>query len=129
MVIHKLEHIGLMVKDVDVSVQFYTELMQMTLVNRVKLPDGVELAFLSFPGANDIQLELIGRGHDGLAEEGIVHHIAFTVSDIEAEIARLQAANVQMLDVVPREISALHGARIAFFVGPDGEHLELFQPA
>lgn len=125
--IHKLEHIGVMVNDMDVSVRFYTEVIGLRLVNRAKLADGVELGFLSFPGSDNIELELIGRGSDGLSDSGKVHHIAFTVSDIEAEVERLKGLGVRMMDETPRVI--LNGVKIAFFYGPDGERLEFFQPA
>ncbi|CAG7628151.1 Ethylmalonyl-CoA/methylmalonyl-CoA epimerase [Paenibacillus solanacearum] len=125
--IHKLEHIGVMVNDMDASVKFYTEVIGLQLVNRAKLDDGVELGFLSFPGSSDIELELIGRGSDGLSDSGKVHHIAFTVSDIEAEVERLKGLGVRMMDQAPRVI--LNGVKIAFFYGPDGERLEFFQPA
>jgi lactoylglutathione lyase len=55
-----------------------------------------------------------------------VHHIAFTVSDIEAELDKLRARGVRLIDETPRTI--LNGVKIAFFFGPDGERLELFQP-
>lgn len=126
--IQKLDHIGIMVKDAEASLAFYTEIIGMSLQSRVELADGTQLIFLEFPGSEDVQLELVSRGHDGLSAEGIVHHIAFTVSDIDATLERLKQAGVQLLDVVPREIAPLNGAKIAFLTGPDGEHIELFQP-
>ncbi|PZE20705.1 VOC family protein [Paenibacillus xerothermodurans] len=125
--IRKLEHIGVMVKDMDVSIDFYTEVLGMRLVQRTALKDGVELGFLSFPDSEHVQIELIGRGHDGLPDNGIVHHIAFTVSDIQSEIDRLKSLGVKLMDETPRTI--LEGDLIAFFFGPDGERLEFFQPA
>lgn len=124
--IHKLEHIGVKVKDMDASIAFYTEVLGMQLVSRERLKGGLELGFLSFPGTDDIQIELIGNGHEGMSNEGLVHHIAFTVSDIEAEVDRLKKLDVRMLDETPRMI--LDGVKIAFFLGPDGEQLEYFQP-
>jgi lactoylglutathione lyase len=125
--IRKLEHIGVKVKNMDTSIRFYTEVLGMNLVKRAKLADGVELGFLSFPGSDNIEIELIGRGHDGLPNESIVHHIAFTVTDIQAEIDRLKGFGVDLMDETPRTI--LDGDLIAFFFGPDGERLEFFQPA
>ncbi|TDF94087.1 VOC family protein [Paenibacillus piri] len=124
--IRKLEHIGVKVKDMDVSVRFYTEILGMKLVKRARLADGVELGFLSFPDSDNIEIELIGRGHDGLPNDSIVHHIAFTVTDIQAEVDRLKGLGVHLMDETPRAI--LDGDLIAFFFGPDGERLEFFQP-
>lgn len=125
--IHKLEHVGVRVNDMDASIRFYTEVLGLRLVKRAALEDGVELGFLSFPGSDNVEIELIGRGSDGLSDSGKVHHIAFTVSDIEDEIARLKSHGVQMIHETPQTI--LDGAKLAFFFGPDGERLELFQPA
>jgi lactoylglutathione lyase len=124
--IRKLEHIGVMVKDMDTSIRFYTEVLGLRLVKRVALKDGAELSFLSFADSDNIEIELIGRGHDGLPDNGIVHHIAFTVSDIQSEIDRLKGLGVKLVDETPRTI--LDGDQIAFFFGPDGERLEFFQP-
>lgn len=123
--VKKLEHIGLMVKDMDESIQFYTEIVGMKLDRRVALDNGVELSFLIFPGQESVELELIGRFDETLTESGIVNHIAFTVEDIDGEVARLKAAGVRMIDEEPRTI--LNGVKIAFFYGPSGERLELFQ--
>lgn len=124
--IKKIEHIGVKVKDMDASIAFYTNVLGLNLVAREKLDDGVELGFLSMPGTENVQIELIGRGHDELPNDAKIHHIAFTVSDIEAEIEKLRAHGVQLLDETPRII--LDGVKIAFFFGPDGERLEFFQP-
>lgn len=124
--IQKLEHIGVYVKDMDESIQFYTEVLGLSLVARKRLANQVELSFLSFPGSRNVEIELIGRGTEGMSDSGIVHHIAFTVSDIERELKRLAGLGVRLLDEEPRVI--LDGARIAFFFGPNGERLEFYQP-
>jgi lactoylglutathione lyase len=124
--IHKLEHIGIMVKDMDASIRFYAEVLGLGLVGREKLDDGVELGFLSYPDSGNIELELIGHDHGNFPTSGKVHHIAFTVTDIEAEVERLRKLGVSLIDESPRTI--LNGIKIAFFYGPDGEKLEFFQP-
>ena len=123
--LRKFEHIGVMVKNMDESIRFYTEVIGMKLDRRVALNEKVELAFLTFPGQESVELELIGRFDDSLSADGIVNHIAFTVDDIDAEVERLKKAGVRMIDEAPRTI--LDGVKIAFFYGPSGEKLELFQ--
>lgn len=125
--IKKVEHIGVHVKDMDASIEFYEKVIGMNLVARKKLDNGVELSFLSFAGSENVEIELIGRGQEGQPDNGIVHHIAFTVSDIEQEVARLRDLGVRLLDSETKTI--LNGAKIFFFFGPSGERLELFQPA
>lgn len=123
---NKMEHIGVIVNDVDRSIQFYTNVIGMELKRREKLNEEVELAFLAFPGSENIELELVGRGTNGLSDQGIVNHIAFTVHNIEETLEHLKAHGVRLQDETPREI--LDGMKIAFFFGPDGEKLELVQP-
>lgn len=124
--IKKLEHIGVYVNNMDESIRFYTEVLGLELVGRKQVNPEVELGFLSFPGTDNVEIELIGRGTDGMPDNGIVHHIAFTVSDIEGELERLKGLGVRLLDEEPRVI--LDGVKIAFFFGPNGERLEFFQP-
>jgi lactoylglutathione lyase len=124
--IHKLEHTGIMVKDMDASILFYTEVLQMHVVGRKQLTEEVELCFLSYAGFEDIQIELISGNKEHFPDERKVHHIAFTVSDIEAEVDRLRKLNIKLFDEQPTAI--LDGVKIAFFSGPDGELLEFYQP-
>lgn len=124
--IHKLEHVGIMVKDMDVSIRFYSEVLGLSMVGKEKLDDGVELVFLSYPESENIQVELISGGHDDIPAKGKVDHLAFTVSDIEAEVERLRQLGVRLIHESPKTI--LNGIKIAFFYGPDGERLEFFQP-
>lgn len=123
----KLEHIGIRTDDMDRSIQFYTEVLGMKLVERVPLDETTELAFLSFPGQEDVQVELIARSIEGMAVEGLVNHLALTVEDIDAVINKLKQHGVAISDEWPKTI--LDGRKIAFFNGPSGEKLELFQKA
>lgn len=123
----KLEHAGIFTERMDESIRFYTEILGMQLVERVTLNETTELAFLSFPGQESVQVELVSRPLDGFPEEGLVNHLALTVEDIDGVVAKLKQHGVEISDQWPQTI--LDGRRIAFFQGPAGEKLELFQPA
>jgi lactoylglutathione lyase len=126
MAIRKIEHVGLMVRNIEESIKFYTEVLGMELLGRLTHTNGViELAFLGFPGAKQTELELIQGYNENLPQEGKVHHIAFNVDHLEEEIERLKQHDVKFID---QEITTLpNGARYIFFHGPDGEWLELFE--
>lgn len=128
MAIKKIEHVGLMVKDIETSLAFYTRVLGLKHIRTMPHSNGmIKLAFLAYPDSNETVLELVQGYNDSLPAEGKVHHIAFTVSDIEAEFERLQ----QMPDVKLQdtELTILpDGSKYFFFYGPDGENLELFQP-
>lgn len=124
----KLEHVGVMVTDIERSIAFYQQVVGMKLKNQVLLPDRkIKLAFLGFLQDGETELELI-EGHEGtLPAEGKVHHFALTVDDIEEEFHRVRGLEVRNLD---GEITALpNGSRYFFFSGPDDERVEFFQPA
>lgn len=125
--ITKMEHIGIMANDMNESIRFYSEVLGLELVERISLSETVELAFLSFPGQESVQIELIGRESSDLPEEGQVNHLAFTVSDLQAVMTNLRKAGIEFSQEWPKTI--LDGRQIAFFKGPNGEKLELFQAA
>jgi lactoylglutathione lyase len=128
MAVKKFEHVGIMVKSIEDSVAFYQNVLGLELKGTLQhIVPQIQLAFLGFPGDSNTVVELIQGYNDSLPEEGKVHHLAFTVDDIEAEVERLRELNVKFID---DSITTLpNGMRYIFFYGPDGEHLELFQPA
>ncbi|MDG0808312.1 VOC family protein [Cohnella rhizosphaerae] len=126
MAVRKIEHVGIMTNDLERSIAFYAQIVGLVHTDTILHTNGIiRLAFLSFPGAGETELELI-EGYDGtLAPEGRVHHVAFNVDDIEAEYSRVSLLDVDGLDA---EITTLpNGSRYFFFRGPDGESLEFFQ--
>lgn len=124
--LHKLEHIGIVVKDIDRSIEFYTRVLGLKVKAREKF-EGKEFAYLAYEGAENILLELISNWRDDLPARGNVDHIAFKVTDIDQEIERLKQLGVEMIHTAAKPASLLGGIKIAFFYGPDGERLELVQ--
>ncbi|MFC4811016.1 VOC family protein [Paenibacillus sp. GCM10023250] len=129
MAVRKLEHVGIMVTDMDKSIRFYTEVVGLKYLYSLTHSNGVILmAFLTGSDGEQTEIELIQNYPGQLASEGRTHHVAFTVDDIEVEFARLNA--LEGVTVRDAEITTLpNGARYFFFDGPDGEFLEMFQPA
>ncbi|MBY0098156.1 VOC family protein [Mesobacillus maritimus] len=120
----KMEHVGIMVKNMDESLAFYQNILGLELRDREWLNDKVELAFLFFPEQPSAEVELVYGGP--VENEGIVNHLAFRVENIESELLRLKEAGVKLVDEEPRTI--LNGTvKIAFFQGPNGEKLELVE--
>ncbi|WP_138751718.1 VOC family protein [Paenibacillus sinopodophylli] len=122
----RLDHIGLMVKDIEAAITFYTEIIGFELKARVPHSNGViELAFLGFGHSDETELELIKGYNDHLPSEGKVHHFAVSVEDIHAEFQRLKQLDVTFID---NEITTLPNNYQYFFIsGPEGEWVELFQ--
>jgi methylmalonyl-CoA epimerase len=110
-------HIGIAVDDLDAAVATYVRLLGAELEHRAELEDqGVEAASLC-AGTGRIELLapiaadtpvgrfLAGRG-PGL------HHVAFQVSDLAAELERLRRAGTRLIDETPR--LGLFGLQVAF---------------
>ncbi len=121
----KIEHIGIMVRDMDEALAFYQNILGLELRHREWLTDSVELAFLFFPDQPSAEVELVS-GNASIENEGIVNHLAFTVENIESELSRLKEAGVKLVDEKPRLILN-NTVKIAFFEGPNGEKLELVE--
>jgi lactoylglutathione lyase len=122
--LQKVEHIGIQVRDLDRSIRFYTEVLGLSLRQRVRLNDTIELAFFTL---GDSEIELVCKSAEyAFAREGTVNHLTFRVDDVASALERLRAHGVELIHHEPLHLEKL-GARIAFFWGPDGEKLELFE--
>lgn len=125
MTIKKMEHVGILAKDIDASTKFYCEVLGLEVRNTVEARPGFTLVFLGYPDTEETLIELVPNTETS-AETGIVNHLAFTVTDIIAEISRLRGIGVRFMSDLPRSLP--DGTQYIFFYGPSGEHLELFQP-
>jgi len=112
-----LHHVGIAVDDLDAAIATYAGLFGATLERREAVADqGVEAASL-LVGETRIEL-LAPMGPDTpvgkfLAKRGPgMHHVAFAVADVAAELERLKAAGVQLIDKTPRV--GLFGHEVAF---------------
>jgi methylmalonyl-CoA/ethylmalonyl-CoA epimerase len=112
-----IHHIGVAVADLDEAIATYAHLVGATLEHREKVEDqGVEAASLR-TGESRVEL-LCALGPDTpvgrfLAKRGPgMHHVAFEVTDLQAELARLRSAGVQLIDDIPRR--GLFGLQVAF---------------
>jgi methylmalonyl-CoA/ethylmalonyl-CoA epimerase len=112
-----LHHVGIAVDDLDAAILVYSDLFGATLEHRERVEDqGVEAASLRV-GASRIEL-LQPLGPDTpvgkfLAKRGPgMHHMAFEVEDLPAELERLKAHDVLLIDEQPRR--GMFGLQVAF---------------
>jgi methylmalonyl-CoA/ethylmalonyl-CoA epimerase len=113
-----VHHVGIAVADLDLAIATYVSLFGATLEHRETVADqGVEAASLRIGG--DARIELlrplgpetaVGRF---LASRGPgLHHVAFEVADVAAELDRLRAEGTPLIDESPR--LGLFGLQVAF---------------
>lgn len=119
---NKIEHIGIAVKDLDASCQLYEKLLGTPAYKQESvISEGVDTAFFR-TGGNKIELLAATVATSPIASfiekrgEGI-HHIAFDVDDIYAEMKRLKNEGFVLLNEEPK-----FGAdnKLICFVHPKG---------
>ena len=119
-----LDHIGIAVKDIEQAVGTYEQLLDTNCYKR-EVVEGqkVDTAFFR---TGESKVELLGPTDEDsviakyLAKRGEgMHHVAFEVEDIRAEMERLQAEGVSLLTDEPRP-----GAdnKLVAFVHPKDNH-------
>jgi len=102
-----LEHIGIAVKNLEESKQLFSKLLNAECYKVEEVPtEGVTTAFFS---VGNTKVELLEATSDDspvakfLEKRGEgVHHIAFEVEDIRAEMKRLSEAGFQLLSEEPK---------------------------
>lgn len=112
----RLHHVGYVVSDIDAAAAIYRSL-GFSGGERHEISEQKIVAMTFHAGES--WLELIqptdpeGPIAAYMAKKGEgVHHVAFQVDDIEAKLAELKAAGVQLIDETPR--TGAHNWRIAF---------------
>jgi methylmalonyl-CoA/ethylmalonyl-CoA epimerase len=104
----KIEHIGIAVKDIEISNIVFEKLFGAPPYKQEEVAsEGVKTSFF-MNGPNKIELLEATNPESPIAKfiekkgEGI-HHIAFDVEDIVAEVARLQAEGFVVLNETPKK--------------------------
>jgi methylmalonyl-CoA/ethylmalonyl-CoA epimerase len=103
----KVEHIGIAVRDLSASIPLFETLLNTRCYKTEEVPgEQVNTAFFR---TGDTKIELV----QGLTPDSIItkfvetrgegmHHIAYEVGDIHAEMQRLSAAGFKLLNPVPK---------------------------
>jgi methylmalonyl-CoA/ethylmalonyl-CoA epimerase len=116
----RIEHIGIAVKDLNAAEALYTKLLGEAPYKREAVDSEAVITSFFRSGPNKIELLESTRPDGPIAKaiekrgEGI-HHIAFEVADIRAEMARLKAEGFTLLNEEPK-----HGAdnKLVCFIHP-----------
>ncbi|AIM60157.1 hypothetical protein IX49_06340 [Cellulophaga lytica] len=130
----KIEHIGIAVKDLKASNILFEKLLGIPSYKEEEVAsEGVKTSFF-MQGPNKIELLEATKKDSPIAKfiakkgEG-VHHIAFAVDDIVAEITRLKAEGFVVLNEIPKK--GADNKLVAFLhpKGTNGTLIELCQEA
>lgn len=129
-----LNHVGIAVRSIDEQRPFYEESLGAEFECYEEVPS--QKVRVGFFRVGDVRLELleptdpegpIGKFLEKRGEG--LHHLAFTVADIQTRIDQLKESGVRMIDETPR--NGAHDMKIAF-LHPKSSHgvlCELCEPA
>ena len=111
----RIAHVGIAVKRIDELLPFYRDVLGLQ-DSPLDDSDGARIAGLA---AGDSLVELLEPRDPGspiakfLDKRGPgIHHICFTVDDLDATLARCRSAGITLIDETPRV--GAEGKRIAF---------------
>jgi methylmalonyl-CoA/ethylmalonyl-CoA epimerase len=131
-VIKKVNHIAIVVPDLDASMLFWVDALGLELTDREHVASqAVDVAFLP---VGDTKIELLQPTDDEsgvaryLAKRGAgMHHLCFEVDDIEAALAKLRALDIQLINDAP--VMGSDGRKFAFIhpKSANGVLVELYQ--
>ena len=103
----RLEHMGIAVKQLSVSVPLFEQLLNTPCYKTEEVAsEGVNTAFFR-TGESKVEL-LESTREDGpigkfIAKKGEgIHHLAFEVEDIKAEMERLSGLGFELLNAIPK---------------------------
>lgn len=121
-----LHHVAIIASDYDRSKAFYVDALGFTILREVWRAErrswkcdltmpGAQIELFTFPGAPPRPSRPEAMG---------LRHLAFTVADIEQEVARLARHGIAC---EPVRVDEHTGQRFTFFADPDGLPLELYE--
>ena len=124
MKITKLLHTRMRVSDMDQTINFYTNVLGLEVLERKISPRGSHLAFLKVPNSEEL-IELCSFPPSGpvRVQEDLVH-LAFQVDNMEDTITTLTENGITITDG-PTTTSS--GSRFIFIGAPDGYEVELIE--
>ncbi len=124
MKVKKLLHTRMRVSDMEQTINFYTNVLGLEVLERKVSPRGSQLAFLRVPNSEEL-IELTSFPPSGpvKVQEDLVH-LAFQVENLDDTIASLNAQGVKITDG-PTQTSS--GSRFIFIDAPDGYEVELIE--
>jgi methylmalonyl-CoA epimerase len=130
----KIDHVGVVVKDLESSIEKYTSHLGLKMegLEEVKVENAINR--VAFFRVGESKIELVettadtGLVADFLREKGEgIHHIAMEVHDLQEVFDRLRSQGVEFL--WNRIIQGSRGTKVAFFKAEEfnGVYIELVQ--
>jgi lactoylglutathione lyase len=122
--IKKLLHTRMRVNDMEETLRFYRDILELEVAERKRSPRGSDLAFLKIPNSEEL-IELCSFPASGKVQvpEDLVH-LAFEVDNLDKTMAYLKEKGIPITDG-PTTTSS--GSRFCFIDAPDKYEIELIE--
>ncbi len=122
----RLIYTGIRVKDLEKSLEFYTNVLGMKVTGRTKIgaTKGETVGLVSEDGGHLLELNFYGKGSDYDVKYGVgeaLDHLAFQVDDLVESLAEAEKAGYPaVLDMKTKT------SRWTYIKDPNGIYIELF---
>ena len=107
------------------AVDFYSNVLGCEIVRQ--WGEGDESGCMLSCGDNTV-MEILHGDYDGTKNFGAHNHIAFSVDEVDSFLEEIRAAGYEVtMEPTEVNIGGTYLVRVAFFMGPVGESVELFK--
>ncbi len=125
--VKKLLHTRMRVSDVERTVKFYVEALELKVARRNISPRGAQIVFLATPNSDEeIEICQMPPGAPAVVVQPDLVHLAFEVEDLAEFTRKVEAKGFKLSDGPTKTGS---GSVIAFLDAPEGYEVELIQRA
>lgn len=122
--VKKLLHTRMRVNDIERTVKFYEQALELKVARRSVSPRGAQIVFLETPNSDE-EIEICQLPNSPSVQvQPDLMHLAFEVDDLAAFTARLEKKGFKLSDG-PTPTSS--GSTIAFIDAPEGYEVELIE--
>jgi lactoylglutathione lyase len=124
--VKKLLHTRMRVNDLERTVKFYEQALDLKVARRSVSPRGAQIVFLATPNSDE-EIEICQLPNSPSVQvQPDLMHLAFEVDDLTAFAVKLERKGYKLSDG-PTKTSS--GSIIAFIDAPEGYEVELIQKA
>src|SRR3954463_1327822 len=122
--VKKLLHTRMRVNDLERTVKFYEQALELKVARRSVSPRGAQIVFLATPNSDE-EIEICQLPNSPSVQvQPDLMHLAFEVEDLKAFTAKLEKKGFKLSDG-PTPTSS--GSVIAFIDAPEGYEIELIE--
>ncbi|MDO8544324.1 MAG: VOC family protein [Opitutaceae bacterium] len=124
--VKKLLHTRMRVNDLERTVKFYQDALELKIARRSVSPRGAKIVFLQTPNSDE-EIEICQLPNSpGVQVQPDLMHLAFEVDDLREFTRKLEQKGFKLSDG-PTPTSS--GSTIAFIDAPEGYEIELIERA